>query len=201
MTDDVSTNDRFEAWSRSASFALTLSSPQIAKVLFMHKERDLIARFPWFETGRPANNFCTDANEVAAQLTDSTVRALVRRGLVNVTPKERPAFNHDVVTLTRAGELIAMLLIEAGFTAPPAGLMVNLHPDDRAPSRWVDGDIEVGPWPHDRRLDTMLPDDVPYMAAPRPESPRPRIASARPAGRPWTADEFDARFVATDPIV
>jgi hypothetical protein len=83
-------------------------------------------------------------------------------------PSVRPVTTMDVFSLTRAGELMVLLLAEAGFECPPSAVRaVPLHPDDRVPVH-VDGPAEIrfGDRPRDRRIDLARPEDLPYLAHP-----------------------------------
>jgi len=153
-------NERFESYTRSASFAVTLSSPMISTLLHMDKSDDLRRRFPWFTEGHPAS-FGT-ADELAVQWCTSSIRALVKRGLVDVTPKPPPVYRWEVLTLTWAGRLMVGLLTEAGFAVNPhSGLQVPPHPDDRIPLS-LDGVDR--PVPVDRRVSMMTDGDLPFMS-------------------------------------
>lgn len=122
-------NERFTATTRSATFALTLSEPQIQRLMSLRKMVELRAKYHWYE---PYNaNFGTPEDH-AAHLCDSTVRALVRKGLVDVVIAELPACMTDVIVLTRAGELMVDLLVEANFELNPRWVPeVPRHSDDR----------------------------------------------------------------------
>lgn len=155
----MSENDRFASYTRSASFAVTLSSAMIHTITHLDKAWELRARFPWFTDGYQAT-FGT-AEELAIQWCTPTVRALAKRGLVDVTPKGPPVYQWEVITLTEAGRLMAALLREAGFTADPRHLQVPCHPDDRTPVSIVG---PQRPTPFDRRLSMVTEADLPFMA-------------------------------------
>jgi hypothetical protein len=158
-------DDRFAAYTRSASFALTLSSAQAATLLDLVKTRELMAKYSWH---RPHEaNFGT-ADDAAVAWSDGTVRALARRGLVDVRPQPIPCTRADVVVPTRAGELVAGLLLEAGFEIRCAP--VHLHPDDRIPLRWEGHELVAMPTPPDRRAPAH-PDDIPFLSSYRPTVP------------------------------
>lgn len=143
-------NDAFAAHTRSASFALTLSHPQINRMLY-HAEVDrLRAKYPWWET--PYQNNFDSAESYAVFCSDSTVRALTRRGLMSVTPLDPPCTMYDVVQLTDAGRLVVALLAEADFHLDPAQRpRVHPHPDDRHRIVVAGGDFEFERNPNDRR--------------------------------------------------
>lgn len=122
-------NDRFAATTRSASFALTLTGPQIQRMLSLRKMRELQAKYPWYEPYLA--NFGTPESH-AAHLCDSTVRSLIRKGLIDVVIGELPATMLDVLVPTKAGELMIDLLIEADFELNPQWCPgVPRHSDDR----------------------------------------------------------------------
>jgi hypothetical protein len=125
----MAANDRFAAHTRSASFALTLSQPQIEWLLVATKVDELRRKYPWYQ---PAAAEFGTADELAIQWASSTVRALARKGLVDVTPLPPPCSMYDVVRLTTAGQLMVDLLAEAEFVVDPRLVPgVPLHPDDR----------------------------------------------------------------------
>jgi hypothetical protein len=153
-------NSAFEAYTRSASFALTLSSPMIDRLMALDRIRQLGDRYPWYRSVGLAN-FGTPESLVAQWL-DSTNRALVRRGLLEVVvPDALPVHRTDVTPLTRAGQLTVGLLTEAGFLLDPTKVTpVPPHPDDRIK---VDLGGTTWPTPHDRRLDLMIEEDKPFL--------------------------------------
>ena len=166
-------NDAFESYTRSASFALTLSSPQIGRLLTKAKIAELTERFPWYGDSRTEINFGTVEEAVAGQM-DSTNRALVRKGLLEVVvPESLPCQRESIVVLTTAGRLTVGLLIEAGFAVDPRSVpSVFCHPDDRIKLTPTLDHWEVSDRPHDRRWDYMQPGDEAFMDAghgPRPD--------------------------------
>jgi hypothetical protein len=156
------TNDRFAAHTRSASFALTLTSAQIEELLALSETARLAEKYPWY---RPHEaNFGT-AEELAVHWSRSTVRALARKGLVDVVPTPPPVCRHEVVRLSGAGRLLVALLHEAGFTVALASVPpVPLHPDDRTPVVWDNGEFVAGPCPPGDRRD---PADAEFLSLPR----------------------------------
>lgn len=152
-------NDRFESYTRSASFALSLSSNMIQLLLWLHTVSDLASRYPWF---RPREANFGEPTQVAIDWSSSAVKALARRGLVDVNPQAPPCCFHEVIRLTEAGRLMALLLIEAGFLSSLLFTdQIPPHPDDRIKIR-LDGG-PTPPKPHDRRLDVMLERDRPFL--------------------------------------
>jgi hypothetical protein len=123
-------NERFTATTRSASFALTLSDPQIQRLLSLRKMAELRAKYHWYE---PHNANFGSPEEHATHLCDSTIRALVRKGLVDVViADELPTCMPDVIVPTRAGELMTDLLVEANFELDPRWVpSVPRHSEDR----------------------------------------------------------------------
>lgn len=154
-------NDRFAAYTRSASFALTLSSAQIDYLLGLIKIEELAAKYPWY---RPAEVNFGKADDIALEWSNSTVQALARRGLVDVVPTPPPVCRHEVIRPSRAGRLLAELLSEAGFAVDPRHLQpVPCHPDDRIPLRVTANGFTADPTPPDRRAPAD-PDDLPYLS-------------------------------------
>lgn len=154
-------DDRFAAYTRSASFALTLSSAQIGYLQGLIKIEELSAKYPWY---RPAEVNFGKAEDIAVEWSNSTVQALARKGLVDVVPTAPPVCRHEVIRPTRAGRLLAELLSEAGFVVDPRLLHpVPCHPDDRIPLRATANGFEALPTPHDRRAPAD-PSDLPYLS-------------------------------------
>lgn len=159
MTGELA-NDRFAAHTRSASFALTMSHPQIQQVLALDKVMELRRKYPWYEPHHA--NFGT-ADQLAVEWSNGTIRSLARRGLVDVVPTEPPCCRTDVIRLTRAGQLLVAMLGEAGFELEPHMVpAVPRHSDDRA-KLWFEGmQIHTAPSDGDRRD----PDDAPWLSHP-----------------------------------
>ena len=124
----MSGDERFAAYTRSSAFALTLSAPQIDFLLCRAKTAELEAKYPWYG----ADITFGTADELAVQMCTSTVRALTRKGLVDVTPTEPPCRASDIVRLSPAGLVVVELLKHAGFEVSPRSIAaVPPHPDDR----------------------------------------------------------------------
>lgn len=142
-------DDRFAAYTRSASFALTLSHAQIHRLLHHDTVAMLRQEYPWF---RPFPiNFGVGVDH-AVQASDATTRALARKGLLNVVPIDPPTDHYDIISLSEAGVYTAQLLRVAGFTIDPRFVpSVPPHPDDRIR---VHLDGTESERPHDRRLDS-----------------------------------------------
>ena len=160
MSAAFEANERFAAHTRSASFALALSSAQIDYLLVAREVVRLAEKYPWY---RPREaNFGTP-EEFAVSVSSSTVRSLARRGLVDVTPHALPVCEHEVVQLTRAGELMCDLLNEAGFEVDPRHVPpVQLHPDDRVRLIPTGSGFDTEPGEPDRRD----PADAPFLSLP-----------------------------------
>ena len=164
-TEPPMSEDRFSAYTRSASFALTLSHAQIHRVLHLDTVAMLRQEFPWF---RPFPiNFGSGADH-AVQGSDGTARALARKGLLNVVPLDPPTDHYEIFSLSEAGVYTAQLLRVAGFTIDPKHVpCVPPHPDDRI---MIHLDGRPSERPYDRRLDS--PEHLwPYlsMLGKRPE--------------------------------
>lgn len=128
--DAPRTNDRLAAYSRSASFAVAVSDAQVRELLALAKNAELMAKYPWHE-GWPETNFGT-AEELAVQWSTAQVRALVRKGFIDVVPTPPPCHRHQVIRLTDAGRALVDLLLLAGFEALPVDVpSVSKHPDDK----------------------------------------------------------------------
>lgn len=159
-------NEAFASYTRSASFALTLSARQINWLLRRAKIVELTERYPWYDGAFPINFGDETGARDAALLTDSTVRALVRRGLVTVTPRPLPTTDMEIVEVTRAGEILTDLLIEAGFEVDPRTVpKVHRHPDDRARIVVSGHGITHEPSGPDRRA-PVHPGDELFLAGP-----------------------------------
>lgn len=136
MAEKMTANEQFANHTRSASFALTLSAPQIEYLLARAKTEELMAKYPWY-VGCQEINF-GDPSGVEASIfhTTGTIRALARRGLVTVQAKPLPTTDYEIVQVTEAGRLVTLLLAEAGFEVSPRSVRpVYPHPDDRHPIR------------------------------------------------------------------
>lgn len=143
-------SERFSEHVRSASFALTLSAAQIDEVLKLDLIPRLIAKYPWYLNSRTVN--FGSAEEAAVQWTNSTVRALARKGLVDVVVVPLPTSKWDVVRLTEPGRLTAAMLLTAGFEPRLfSHEQVTPHPDDRIILRPTGDGFETVPSQGDRR--------------------------------------------------
>ena len=143
-------NLAFTAHTRSATFALTLSDPMIGRLL-RHREVDrLRAKDPWYEPhainfGKVPDGTADPNLQLQAAWDwlgcDSTDRALIRRGLLELNIGDRkpgsnmvdaPASRYDLIRTTMAGALVAELLVEADFHLDPASVPgVPPHPESR----------------------------------------------------------------------
>lgn len=146
---DQTVNTRFSEHVRSASFALTLSAAQINELLLHERINYLRAKYHWYQPG--VVNFGS-ADEVATEWTTPTIRALVRKGLVNVVALPVPCSRYDVIRLTEAGRLTAALLEQAGFEVSlMSHHQVPPHPDDRIKLIPTGDGFDTIPSPGDRR--------------------------------------------------
>lgn len=159
------TNPAFEAFTRNTAFNLSLSSAMCNTIMEHALADRLRAKYPWALPNTWVN-FGTPEHAAAMYVSDRTNRALVRRGLLRIEiPETLPACRFDIVALTRAGELMADLLAEAGFALDPEHypwLRVTCHPDDRIPVEV--GAVDQPPTPRDRRLDMVEAWDRPWMS-------------------------------------
>ena len=179
-------NEAFVAATRSTAFTLALSHKMIETLMWSAAiqraediQEDLRTRFDWAPEYR-LTNFGTDNLEMALAAQDPTSKALTRRGLMTMVEKsggKTRVFGDDVPRTwerrpTKAGLILAELLLEAGF--PPAELWlkpkVPLHPDDRPRlTPWLqDFKIEHR---HDRRVDLMIPGDEQWFDPPLKVTP------------------------------
>lgn len=143
----MTAHDRFAAYTRSASFAFTLSAPQANRLLWYVKVTELRDKYPWYDPW-PIN--FGEATRMASDHSDSVIRALTRRGLLDVNPTPAPCSVLDVITLTEAGRLMAAMLRIAGFEWPKVPA-VPPHPDDRIKLAVRNDEVVVTERPHDRR--------------------------------------------------
>lgn len=148
----------------------------IDRVLTLWKVADVADRYPWWTPPTMTDYMYSGSFEVS-----TTDRALERRGLAVVVRSDfadRP--DRPETFLTKPGELMGLLLIEAGFEVPKTMLGfahgVPPHPDDlddlggRHVGKFrpnADGsgfEIERLELPPDRRLDIWEPGDEHYYA-------------------------------------
>ena len=173
----MTTNEAFAGYTRSTAFSMSLSANMTNRILRnVAMERavdimgDLATRYDWYRPYTPYGIF-------GDLMLDNTDQALIRRGLFEVTkasvyvaqrPSEWRCLDDDMREMcvpTRAGHLVAELLIEAGFEPKDPAKWVAplcLHPDDRIPLAF-DGDSP--PRPPDRREAVLVdhPEDRRYM--------------------------------------
>ncbi len=194
-------NENFQSYTRSASFHMTLSQPMIMKLAWYAAREnailtahDLSTRYDWYMPHDLWPAFGPTTPEELAYECDGTTRALLKRGLVEVS-EERLAAGWAVLDAiaeseepstvlvfraTTAGQLQAQLLIEAGFDIDLSGdklvPLVNKHYDDRPRVSVSDADPE--PTPRDRRLDLMKPGDEKFFSVGIRDYSRPQHVGA-----------------------
>jgi hypothetical protein len=127
---------------------------------------DLRARFDWIEPYYVAR-FGSDTIEKFMTQMRQVDKALLRRGLLRPIEIEIEDGNRIIDRrATRAGELMAEMLIEAGFSTAkrPPPPKVPLHPDDRPSIRFgVARNIEIDS-KVDRRHTLAKPGDERWFA-------------------------------------
>ncbi len=163
-------NESFIAATRSTAFTLSLSHKMCEELLWCHAiheqeqiHADLASRYDWMHPEFVVASFGSTTAEDAWAQASGTTRALLRRGLLYFAERysEAGATVHERRP-TRAGIVLAELLLEAGFERPKHFLKatVPLHPDDRPRITFgADGKERV-----DRRMAMAMPGDEQYFS-------------------------------------